>query len=272
MSVQFHMDGDQKTFRQYLAVTSRALPEAINYTLLYIAVGASRLTPKTSREVIEQELGVSGYAVVRNKSKNVYANNGRISTRKGKNGKLVGVKEGSISMRQTRKQYARNAITATGALIHRIINARRGRAGEKGLYGMEMRRAVANLLTKRFRSVGTLRAGWTGAIRRLASAIGQAAPRNEGASSTVKGKSTAKPAREGWSPQASLEYNTNSFAKGHRPYIDARISAALETAWKAEMANKAQYIINHLQKKIDAVPVNRSAMQEVQRVMAGRAR
>lgn len=233
ISFGFDVSDFQDTLRKYLAVTQKTLPEALNQKMFFILRGASRLTPKTSREIIERELKVTGYA------QKVY---------------VRGKKKGQIN---ERGKLGR--VQTSSPLIYKIINARRGRAGKPGLFGSEMRSAAAKLLAKRFRSVGTLKAGWLGAIRKLAPLVGDSSRDAEsGASSIIKGRSKAIPAKSEWSPHVEIEYLTNSFSKEHRPYIDARIQQALAIAFNDEKRSMEEYIIKKLQGKIDAIPAKRS--------------
>lgn len=212
----------QKFLREHLAKTSRSLPVALNSRMLHIVAKASKNTPKTERSTIEQELGVVGYA-------------------------LKFTKKGKYSRAQSSKRRADAAVTNGTSIIHLIINSRLGRVGKKGLYGAAMREAVTKFLLKRFRSVGTLKAGWTGAMRQLGQALGLTF-RNEGASASVKGKSTVSVAKPGFTPSVRLEYTTNSFDKQHRPFIDERLLQAVEAAFQSE----TQELKNHgLQDAID---------------------
>lgn len=216
----------QSTLRRYLAVTSKALPEALNQKMFFIARGASRGTPKVERGQIERELSVTGYAQ-------------KLYTRGPKKGQVN--KRGMLGRVQTASPF-----------IYRIINSRLGRVGKKGLHGSAMKAAATKLLAKRFRSIGTLKAGWLGAIRALGRVVGESS-QVDGASSQVKGRSRATLAREGWSPQVSIEYLTNSFAKGHQAYIDARVQSSLAESFAAEARSMEDYMIKKLQGKIDAV-------------------
>jgi hypothetical protein len=239
VSISFNDAEFTRALRDYAARSQKALPRVINQKLFYIAANAAKLTPRVTREQIEQELGVKGYRL-----------------EFGKRGKILA---------SSKKRKSINAITDATSLIHLIINRRLGKSGKKGLYGTAMRTAVAQFLKKRFQSVGTLKAGWTAAIRRLGAAIG-ATFQNAGASASVRGKSSATVAREGWNPTASLTYNTNSFDQDHRPYLDARLMKALRAAFEAEK----KLMTRDIAKALDPKPMSQAAaMAEVQRVMRG---
>jgi hypothetical protein len=246
VSINFNDAEFQKTLEQYLSVTSRELSEALNAKLFYIAAGAAKKTPKATREQIEQELGVVGYRL-----------------EFGKRGKILA---------SSKRRKSINAITDSTSILYLIINRRLGRAGKKGAYGASMRLAVADLLAKRFRSVGTLKAGWTHAIRRLGAALGYTF-QNEGASASVRGRSTATVARPGWTPECSLEYNVNSYDQAHRPHISRDVQRALSAAFQDELRSMQQYIIGKLQGTANRMAGRKmgpeAAMSEVQRVMRG---
>lgn len=225
VSMKLDTTAFQATLRRYLAVTSKTLQEALNQKMFFIARGASRGTPKVERSTVEKELSVTGYA------EKLY---------------MKGPKKGQVNQRGKLGRVQ----TAT-PFIYRIINSRLGRVGKKGLYGSAMKAAATKLLAKRFRSLGTLKAGWLGAIRALGRAVGESS-QVEGTAANVKGRSKATLAREGWSPQVSIEYLTNSFAPGHRAYIDARVQSALAAAFQDEAKSMEDYMIKKLQKSIDA--------------------
>ena len=56
---------------------------------------------------------------------------------------------------------------ATQRIVGMIINARRGKRGQKGLYGDEMAEAQAMMKAARLRSVAFLKSGWLPAIKTL---------------------------------------------------------------------------------------------------------
>lgn len=228
----------QAVLRPYMAHTERDLPEALNTKGYFIARGAARETPKGDRDKIESELGVVGYSLEYTKRSSPLTTD------------FIGPIRAQMKVISKKKRVA-NALIGGGAIIYRIINARRGRAKKKGLQGAEMRAAAEHLLRDRFRAVGTLRAGWWGAIRTLAGAIG-ATNYVEVGMNRVKGPGTATPAKPGWDPSVTIEYNVNSFSQpGHSQYIDARVSDALTNAFDAEMRSMAEYIIKKLQKRAD---------------------
>lgn len=243
-----NMPAFQDAMRQYLAQTKRELSEALNQTLFYIARGASRHTPKADRAAYEKELGVKAYQAMTYK-------------RGDRKGQARVNKKGQIRFQRKMDEGA--------TLANLIVNARLGRAGKPGLYGSAMKSATNKLFGKRARSVGTLKAGWLGAIRALARSVGQARGGGvDGASNRVEGRSRAIPARPGWNPQASLEYLVNSFTREHQPYIDARVKEALRKAFEDETRSK----LDHLAKKMakTAEKAHRAtSKQDVMRALIG---
>lgn len=95
----------------------------------------------------------------------------------------------------------------SGAVIGRIINARRGKRGEKGLYGDAMAEAVALVLAARLRSRAFLASGWLPAIKALEPyAEKRGAPRQDRVSKEFgQAKGSGKPARgAGWIAKAII--------------------------------------------------------------------
>jgi hypothetical protein len=137
-----------------------------------------------------------------------------------------------------------------GPLIARIINKKRRQAGQPGLEGPEMQRAEQKFLNARLRAIGSLRAGWVAAIRKLAAAAKQAfaierTPR-------VKSSGRARPAVEGWDPVAELEYNL-AIRKKEALQIDPRVETALAAAFQTELASMETHILKRLQRDADAI-------------------
>ena len=206
----------QAALRQYMSISSRTLAEILNKKMLRIAFAAHKKTPKADRAQIEQQLGVVGYKFSKSRKTGLFKR--------------------------------RKAITASGALVHRIINARLGRAGKKGLYGKDMKKASQSFLGKRFRVIGTLKAGWLAAIRAFAKATGEA-PGVGGI--PVKGKSESIIAKDGWNPKAEMAYNVNSFRGQHQAYIDPRVVTALQEGFTDEAQDMQRYCAREMQKVAD---------------------
>lgn len=214
----------QRTLNKYLAITSRELPSALNHKMFFIARAASRMSPKANKATLERELGVVGYKVKVGKR-------GKPLTRKGK------------------PRWER-VISNSATLAALIVNARRGRAGKSGLFGAEMKAAVAKLISSRVLAIGTIKAGWWNAIRAFGRAVGQY-PFREVNTRRIKGATKYRLAKDGFSPEASLEYLTNSFDQQHNAYIDQRTREALQRAYADELRSMQKYIIDKLQKQAD---------------------
>src|SRR5688572_25504800 len=130
--------GWQKAFTAYLEVSQKEPAKAMNTKLFYIAANASAMTPKTSRQAIEKELGVTGYRVIYNHKK-LYAHNKElkkvpllgpfVNSAKGKKGQYVGIKS-TYSRSKTKRQQGRDAVFGGKYGAFRIINSRLGDAGK----------------------------------------------------------------------------------------------------------------------------------------------
>lgn len=216
----------QDTLRKYIAVTSKTIPDALNTKMLYIAQGALKNTPKASRSDIESSLSITGYA------QQVYKR---------------GPKKGQMNQRGKLSR-----VITSSPIIYKIINARRSRNGQKGLYGAEMKIAVKRFLAKRFRSIGTLKAGWVSAIKRLSGTVGGFG-QFTGSLPPVKGRSQVRLAKQGISPSVELEYAVNSFDASHRQYLDPRVVQALSDSFRKEEKSTNDYLIGKLQSAIDNV-------------------
>jgi hypothetical protein len=230
MSVQFICNNQefQDTLKRYLVVTSRTLPEALNEKMFFIARAASRRTEKTEKARIENELSVIGYELLYNKKK----------TRLLRSKKTGRVRTG--------------AAVLGGTLVYQIINARRTFAGKPGLNRTDMKDRVRKFLAARFRAVGTLKAGWWGALNALGKAVGKEAA-FERSSNRIKNPSKATVAKPGWKPNAGIEYNLLAKDARYQRGIDKRVVEALSGAWFEEMRSTQKYIEDKLAGKLKDV-------------------
>lgn len=224
-----NIDGFSSTLAEYMKLTKKDHAEIMNTKGFFISRAASRNTVRADPAKMEKELGVAGYKV---KLRQVGPDKGMPHFSK-KTGKLKWI-----------RQYGAGA-----PLAALIVNARKGRAGKPGLFGTKMKRAVEKVIGKRRRSMGTLKAGWLGAIRGLGSAIGQSS-RVEGASSVIKGRGKAIAARPGQSVKAEIFYDVNSFDQRHVQYIDKLVADALEEAFRHELASMQRYIFDKMNRRI----------------------
>jgi hypothetical protein len=218
-----NMNEFQQVLNRALSLSSRTLPNGINSKMFYITRGASRNTPKANRAEIEKELGVVGYKVAVGKRGKPLTRNGKIRWNR--------------------------VVSNSATLAAKIVNARLGRAGKKGLFGVDMKAAVEKLISKRVSSVGTAKAGWWNAIRIFGASVGEASFK-EVSTYKLKGVSIAKTAKNGFTPEASVEYVVNSFDQSHRAYIEPRTRRALAQAYADEMRSMEQYILKKMQKEV----------------------
>lgn len=218
MGAEFKIDDRefQETLKQYLAVSSRSLPEALNQKMFYIVRGALRALPKVEKPKIEQEL-VSGYY-------------------------LQFTKKGKL---RSRKQQGRAKNAMATPLVYKIINARRRFAGKPGLNNADMKERAAKFIAARFRSVGTLKAGWWGALATLRKAVNEPIDRPP-SSMRIKNPSKANIAKPGFTPSVSVEYNLLAKDEHHQRGIDKRVVETFSGSWFDEMRSMKQHIEDKL--------------------------
>jgi len=129
-----------------------------------------------------------------------------------------------------------------------IINKVRGKHGEKGLYGDEMRKAIKTVLALRLKAVGFIRSGWLPAIRAFArySKYGGRSADIPGKSEVAnikgskKGGATVSPART-LTPKA-IFWNSAGGMEKHRGALEKYGAQALSMAFDSETASMKQYI------------------------------
>lgn len=210
----------QKALLELIPRVQHTVARTLNKHLFYIARGASRLTPVSTK--VESDMGVLAYASVRSR----------------KTGK-------------TRRGKVAVFAIGTGNRIAAIINARRMKGGKPPLKRIEMGDAIKKLIAARLRSKGTERSGWIAAIRILGASIGESSYAEERVS--VTHTSIATTAKDGWSPVAELEYKIISTDTHNRHYIDAKTQDALQTAFNYETSSIEKFLGTDLQKDFDKV-------------------
>lgn len=141
MSADFDTRKFEETLKEYAKWTSRTARQIVDTKAWYVARKATWFTLKADPWKIKQQLG----GIVR-------------VNRLNKKGKVV----------KRRELQLVRAMGVNAPLAALIVNARRGRAGEKGLYGRAMEKALFKLLGARMRSVAFLKSGWVPAIHGLA--------------------------------------------------------------------------------------------------------
>lgn len=137
-----------------------------------------------------------------------------------------------------------------GAIIGKIINKRRGKRGEKGLYGDEMAKMVATVRAARLRSRAFLKSGWLWAIKKLEPYAEKAgAPRIRGTKPKLIGaaKGDAVPARSGWRATAKI-VNTVTAAWDKREGAEKYAVPALQRAFAFETQSMKEYMERKLKK------------------------
>ncbi len=139
---------------------------------------------------------------------------------------------------------------STREVLGKIINQRHGQRGEKGLYGLEMAKAVEILYASRRRSVAFLKSGWLPAIRRLELAVEpkyrRGAPKNDRAAKQFgKPKGRAIPANAGWRCRVLIE---NAALSDHdkKDALELFGGPALQRAFDFEAASMKNYIAKKL--------------------------
>ena len=123
-----------RALKQYVAVTSKTLPEAINHKAGQVAFRAYNLTPKSDRNKIAAELGATYETVI------------------GKRGKALKKKK---------------IVVDTNGRARALLVAQLKRRGELGSV-KNVSAMVSRFVSKRLSSVRFFRAGWIPAIRALA--------------------------------------------------------------------------------------------------------
>ena len=165
------------TLRRYRELhRRRTVPEIVNKKALYIARGASQLTPKPSTDAIKKAIGRELFGMEHTQS-----GRGKRVLNIGKNGAPV------------------------GALI---INFLRGQKGLRGLYGAEMKDAINRLVGSRIRARAFLAAGWIPAIKKLSALVSNKSriPKADRDAEKIKNpKGSVRPAtRDGWKSVATI--------------------------------------------------------------------
>jgi hypothetical protein len=204
-------------FREYIARCPHTLDEIVNKKMYFILRAAWEGTPQVQRSTIEQNLSIDAYKIRKS--------------------------------RKTGKFSRGAAVHGSGSVVFRIINARRKRAGLKGLYGKDMAKAVRRLTGARLRAAGTLRRGWLRSLLTFAAKAKEAmVSASDGKMPAGRGAPVA--AEPGWAPIAATSYEVNiESTKDAR--IDPRVEQALAAAFAREQASMQDYIERKIQEEID---------------------
>ena len=140
------MDEFQATLRNYVQYNKREFPRICNTKAYRIAIVACAKTHKAERANIIKGISQIVWDIKRTKS--------------GRGKRVLKLWSGT----------AGGVFNKTGAPVGAlIVNFLRGKRGEKGLYGSDMKRAIERLVTQRFSAIAYLASGWLPAIKKLAS-------------------------------------------------------------------------------------------------------
>ncbi len=122
-----------------------------------------------------------------------------------------------------------------------IVNAMRKAAGLIGLYGTDMKQAVAALIKNR--KVASLASGWIWSIKELTPIADTrgAPPLDRKPKAVGRPKGYAVPAKDGWSPKATI-VNTMAAKWDTRDGAVDVAGPALQRAFDNEEASMRQYI------------------------------
>jgi hypothetical protein len=204
------------TMKKQLELTSRTLPEALNRIALDVVNEAYKLTPKASREKIQESLGAKVVAQT-----------------VGKNGKI-------------RRKFSYKAVP----VVYLIINGMRKKKGLPPVKPSEMPAAQKKLVGSRLRAINSLKSGWVGTLKALIRATRQGM--NIDGARPVKMAGRANPAKPGWKPFVEMIYRLTIKKKGSDEYIlDPRMDAVTQAAFDAKTKDMKGYIERKLQQQFN---------------------
>lgn len=217
-----------RTLRAYMEQTKRTLPEILNQKAYSISMAATKLTYKASFERIRGELGVVASKLKVNKT---------------------GKRKGKFS--RGGKVYAGQE-SGGAPFLAKIINAARGRRGEKGLQGAEMKAAMKKVYNARVGAIGFIRSGWLPAVAAFARAIGKPVKSRteKWLQRTAMSIGGARPAKPGprplavfWNSATARPENTNT--KDVYKYAKEGLQAAMNQ----EVGRMKQHMEDKLQRQ-----------------------
>jgi hypothetical protein len=133
--------------------------------------------------------------------------------------------------------------TDGGAIMGKIINSRRGKRGEKGLYGKEMTKMIATVKAARLRSRAFLKSGWLWAVKQLEPfAEKRGAPRVDRKAKIIgKAKGRAEPAKQGFRVVAKI-INTVTAKWDKRETAASKAEPVLQRAIDFETQSMKDYM------------------------------
>ncbi len=220
MSAKWDQTKFNAALKAHLENTSRTVERVVNGHAFHVALAASKLTTKTHPTSIKESLGryISVHRV---------SSSGRVS-----------------NVRRLRFTQGRDHPAPLAALI---VNARRGKKNEPGLYGRAMTAAMRNLLKVRNRSIAFIASGWIPAIKILGRFADKDGKPGLEASVVQVGarKGTATPARKGSVMVAQIINNAvaKHDKKGALAHYGAR---GLQLAFDQETASITKHLADKL--------------------------
>ena len=204
------------TLKRYRDISKRTPKQICDTKAFFIARRAVLETPKADKGIMKSSLGSVIYR-----------------------------KKQAVAMKlKTVKRFSRWGQEYQAPLAALIINARRKKAGERGLYGAAMSEAIRAMLAARMRSIGFIKSGWLQAIKALLPfADTKGAPRSEGGVAEIgpSKKGYGIPASDGWTAKTVLG-NTATTDRDTKAALFKFGQPALQRAFDAEERSMLAYI------------------------------
>ena len=230
----------RNTLRQYVKVNKRALAKIINTKAYRIAIVACHETKRATKADIQKGIGQLVFEMQRAASGRAH----RVLTKSG-------------LFTSTAGGYYKSAKGVPIAAL--ILNKLRGKRGEQGLYGAEMKEAIRRLVTKRFSAVAYLASGWLPAIKKLA----PLADRGGGLPRPLElGMRLSNPylgsvivATESANPRAQITNTAVSKYSTTKDPLTKYGLPALQKGFDVETASMKQYIEDHLKESARSVGI-----------------
>lgn len=237
----FKLDTRQfsKALKEVYMTSSKTLAQEVNQRTFNTNVRAFDMTPPASSPAP----GVQGYRPDRLKIRNELLKELAVTIKLAKTGKNKG-------KWRTRRKSAYRKFT----LANLIVNARRGRAGKKGLWGEKMKAATAKMVGARTRAVGYLKSVFIPVIRGLLPYVTYRKMPRDNMKNIARwpgsaGSGTFDPAKPGWNPRSRI-----SLMLKVRTHEDPKISKLQQTIFQAaldaEAAEMKKHALDMLQKNL----------------------
>jgi hypothetical protein len=210
-------------------LTKRDMTVALNTKAFYIARGAVVNTHRPEAVQVKAEL----LALIRD------------TNSKGLAGKLKKV-----------TRFMGSGKSYLAPLVALLINARRGKAGQKGLQGADMAKAVKSFIGRSLRSIAAIASGFLPAVKKfepLAEKIGSAPRRDKDAKQYGQAKGRGIPADPSQWVQMAVIENSASFKGDKKGALEKYAGAGLERAFADEVKSMAKYIEDKMQRTADTV-------------------